>query len=88
VALAWTRSRLGEQSLDLAAGLPEGGGIGEGLTSAEREVAQAAELSRLGEAGLAGYIETPHGAPGRLWHDTSVALAWRGRLASWTASRA
>ena len=27
-------------------------------------------LSRLGEAGLAAYIETPHGAPRRLWHVT------------------
>jgi hypothetical protein len=27
-------------------------------------------LARLGEAGLAGYIETPHGAPRRLWHVT------------------
>ncbi|MGE5281975.1 MAG: replication-relaxation family protein [Chloroflexota bacterium] len=27
-------------------------------------------LARLGEAGLAGYIETPHGTPRRLWHVT------------------
>ncbi|HEY2479868.1 MAG TPA: replication-relaxation family protein [Solirubrobacterales bacterium] len=27
-------------------------------------------LSRLGKAGLAGYIETPHGSPRRLWHVT------------------
>lgn len=27
-------------------------------------------LARLAKAGLAGYIETPHGAPRRLWHVT------------------
>lgn len=27
-------------------------------------------LSRLAKAGLAGYIETPHGTPRRLWHVT------------------
>jgi hypothetical protein len=45
-------------------------------------------LARLDEAGLAGYIETPHGRRAASGTSPSAAPAWRERLASWTASRA
>ena len=44
-------------------------------------------LARLGQAGLAGYVQSPR-SHRRLWHVTELGRGWRGRLACWTASRA